>query len=313
MLTAVSLAGIICAVMTFTLQVSKHVPPIRGMMRASTLKSSKWRCIETSLILQKLTKHILVIQLQGQLFFGNASTIAVDIENILIHENNPNILFIILDFTLVLAIDSSAAEIIANIYHICKKYNVKICYSRPSEEGFPCAVELSERLNKLAGESSGLESHPATPLRDIPTRPGMVVTDDKSMIDGPAIELSRKNKKDNDLENQTMSSETTPIRGYDMSGKNAYPRYNGFISRVDAASPQSKEASTTSRLNGGTSGGYQSLSQTDIDVSIHLKESNPTGKPFYILSSIHSLVSRSVRDQGSRIHLLYEVMDSISC
>lgn len=65
------------------------------------------------------------------MFFGNATLVSTKVQNMLAKAQETNdIQFIVLDFTLVLAIDSSAAETIASIHNICEKYGVKLCYSR---------------------------------------------------------------------------------------------------------------------------------------------------------------------------------------
>lgn len=158
-LTAGLVLGVVCAAMTFTLQISSHVPPIRGMMRARTLRSSRWRSEEAAAIVDKYSRHILVVQLQGQLFFANATSFASEVETILSQaQDDHDIWYLILDFTLVLAIDSSAVETITGIFQVCKKYNVKLCYSRSSRQGFPCAVDLSRKLIELAEISSKVGS-----------------------------------------------------------------------------------------------------------------------------------------------------------
>ena len=64
--------------------------------------------------------------------------------------------FLILDFTLVVAIDSSAAETILKLLALCRRARVGVCYSRGSAEGFPCSFPLSQRLQQeqLAGGST---------------------------------------------------------------------------------------------------------------------------------------------------------------
>ena len=54
--------------------------------------------------------------------------------------------FLVLDFTLVVAIDSSAAETILKLFALCRRAQVGVCYSRGSAEGFPCCFPLSQRL-----------------------------------------------------------------------------------------------------------------------------------------------------------------------
>lgn len=143
--------GILCAALTFTIQASQHVNPIRGKMTARTLRSSQWRSqIERKLLDTKMT-HVLVIQLQGQLFFGNATILASDVDRYLRESSKTEncTKFLVLDFTLVIGIDSSAAETICKIFEIGRKHNVRVCYSRGSKHGFPCVVPLSERLNSM--------------------------------------------------------------------------------------------------------------------------------------------------------------------
>jgi SulP family sulfate permease len=151
-LTAGLVLGVICAAVTFTIQLGTHGNAIRGTMRAATLRSSRWRSVDASATLGKLLRHVLVVQLQGHLFFGNATTFAEKVENYLKDSSDleDDIWFLILDFTLVLGIDSSAAETVAGIYDVCRKHNVRLCYSSPSENGFPCEVPLTERLLGLA-------------------------------------------------------------------------------------------------------------------------------------------------------------------
>lgn len=71
---AALLAGILCALLTFAIQSVAYPKPIRGSMTASTLRSSEWnRCPRAFEILDSPHTgriRILVVQLQGHLFFG---------------------------------------------------------------------------------------------------------------------------------------------------------------------------------------------------------------------------------------------------
>jgi SulP family sulfate permease len=112
----------------------------------------RWRSRTDQEILNLHAKNIVVLQLQGHIFFGNATILSEAIQNLLMESagktrnDSPKIKFLILDFTLVVAIDSSAAETISKIYSICKKFQVRICFSRGSPNGFPCNFPLSEKL-----------------------------------------------------------------------------------------------------------------------------------------------------------------------
>lgn len=104
---------------------------------------------------------INVVQLQGHLFFGNATLLAEEIEKLLSSrtaseeqqgQSPAPIRFLILDFTLVVAIDSSAAETVSKLFSICQRFGVGLCYSRGSADGFPCGFPLSQRLRAMVPE-----------------------------------------------------------------------------------------------------------------------------------------------------------------
>jgi MFS superfamily sulfate permease-like transporter len=108
-------------------------------MSGATLRSSHWRSAAESEVLNKHMKKILVVQLRGYLFFGNATVIAEQVESMLTEslsntknkddQNTNNISnssknaveSLILDFTLCNGIDSSAAETISKIFLLCRR------------------------------------------------------------------------------------------------------------------------------------------------------------------------------------------------
>jgi sulfate permease, SulP family len=146
-MTAGLALGVICATLTFTLQTSRNVPPIRAIRSACTLRSSRWRSQQMKSVLNQHSASISVVQLQGNLFFGNATLLSSKVEAMLQKARTSEaIRFVILDFTLVLAIDSSAADTIGNIYDICDRYGVRLCYSRSSKQGLPCALKLAKKI-----------------------------------------------------------------------------------------------------------------------------------------------------------------------
>ena len=71
---AALIAGVISALLTYAIQCVAYPKPIRGSMTAATLRSSEWnRCPHSFEILDSSESgriKILVIQLQGHLFFG---------------------------------------------------------------------------------------------------------------------------------------------------------------------------------------------------------------------------------------------------
>ena len=122
-------------------------------MCGRTLRSSCWRSAAETITLDRYTRHIVAIQLQGNIFFGNATLLAAEVEKLLLQSlPADHVWFIVLDFTLVVGIDSSAAETILKIYKLCKRCNVRLCYCAGAETGFPSFFPLSEHIDALDQE-----------------------------------------------------------------------------------------------------------------------------------------------------------------
>eukprot|EP01034_Spumella_vulgaris_P030351 gene30351-37553_t len=156
-MTAGLALGVICAAFTFTLQTSRHVAPIRRKMCARTLRSSRWRSARESEVLDRLSWHVIAVQLQGHLFFGNATILSGQIDKML-HDSatqNHDIWFVVLDFTLVVAIDSSACETISKLYNICRKYNDSELIKQVSSQAmFQQISSIEHNLNGPTSRSS---------------------------------------------------------------------------------------------------------------------------------------------------------------
>lgn len=136
---------VICAAVTFTLQEGNFFSPIRGSMTARTLRSSQWRSqASEDFILPKL-RHVTVFQLQGTLFFGNVSSISQEVEECL-QDAGRAVWFLVLDFSLVVSIDSSAAGTLVKLVETCKRRDVYLCYCRGSTKGFPTFFPLTDSI-----------------------------------------------------------------------------------------------------------------------------------------------------------------------
>jgi sulfate permease, SulP family len=184
------IAGIIAAVSTYAVQSITYLNPIRGFMPGSTLRScgSKNHCAQADAILESPTmgRHrILVIQLQGHLFFGNMAQFTESMDLLLsndeeevhkapmetVDENQAVMtledqtwlspLVVIVDFSLVLSIDSSAAQAISKLKNaMLSRYHCEFCiFVTGSDDGFPTEFRLSEALStspkSKAGEANG--------------------------------------------------------------------------------------------------------------------------------------------------------------
>jgi SulP family sulfate permease len=150
---AALLAGVISALLTYAIQSVTYPKPIRGSMTAATLRSSAWnRCPEAFEILDSKENgrvKIFVIQLQGHLFFGNISIFSDGVKKrIQTFPRDERPIIVIIDFTLVLGIDSSAAQAIIKLRdYLSKHFGIAISIFVPGNElGFPCEYPMHEAL-----------------------------------------------------------------------------------------------------------------------------------------------------------------------
>lgn len=154
---AAMIAGGIAAVATYAVQSIHYTSPIRGAMSATTLRSSRWNLTNRARsILDDDAfgrSRILVIQLQGHLFFGNMAQLSDSLHKMLSEKICPELVpwIVILDFSLVLGIDTSAAQTMTKLKNVLhKSFKVDLCiFVSGSEEGFPCQFNLSKELDTL--------------------------------------------------------------------------------------------------------------------------------------------------------------------
>jgi SulP family sulfate permease len=171
---AAMMAGVLSAVTVFVTQNMTYIDPVRGTMSAETLRSDERnRSHKARALLDSPStgrSRILVIQLQGHLFFGNIAGLSKKVHDLMSERfgtiNQPVI--VILDFSLVLGIDSSAAQAVVKFKTVMRKqFDVTLSiFVSGSPNGFPCAFDLSTELaaalstrsrnTDLTGESTGL-------------------------------------------------------------------------------------------------------------------------------------------------------------
>lgn len=183
---AAMVAGGVAAVSTYAVQSVAYLSPIRGVMPATTLRSSHWnRSHSANAILDDPDEgrsRILVVQLQGHLFFGNMANFTEQIHNLLMTRSSqkgtslggigtipesetlpPRVL--ILDCSLVISIDSSAAQAIVKLRDIIlNQYDVQMCiFVTGSSEGFPTEYNLTDQLSSgspTKGTENATDMHP---------------------------------------------------------------------------------------------------------------------------------------------------------
>uniref|UniRef100_A0A7S2CMB3 Cyclic nucleotide-binding domain-containing protein n=1 Tax=Octactis speculum TaxID=3111310 RepID=A0A7S2CMB3_9STRA len=188
--------GVILSAVAFTLQMFKHSEPIRGAMPASTLKSSRLRSPREQKHLEANLDRVTVVQVQGTLFFGNATVLSLQVDELLqgmhqgmrqggcalyhqgdlgdeelggsggkrvsgmmIQRRPMRRVTIVLDFTLVRSIDSSASDTVAKIAFVAQKHRASIVFVRGSSDGFPCQAPLSDQLTQASERKQTTNTH----------------------------------------------------------------------------------------------------------------------------------------------------------
>jgi len=155
-MTAAMIAGIITALSTYAAQSINYHDPVRQILTATSLRSSAWTrsAIARSILEDNETgrSRILIFQLQGHLFFGNVALLSDTIKDILKEKTEDGDLpiVVIVDFTLVNGMDSSAAHAVAKLKKILHKLfdvELSIFCTGSDRGGFPCEFALSEALS----------------------------------------------------------------------------------------------------------------------------------------------------------------------
>uniref|UniRef100_A0AAV1T700 Sulfate transporter n=1 Tax=Peronospora matthiolae TaxID=2874970 RepID=A0AAV1T700_9STRA len=164
--------GALLACLTFVMQ-SARTPtnaPIRGSMSAATLRSNTWRTTGELDVLDRECRKIHVVQLKGHLFFGNINQLSDYVRELFGKGYNPtnckveplldsklhedvrprlDICWLVLDFTLVVGLDSSAADRLTKIKYACDTHNCKIVFA-----AVPSAYEkFTMHLIELFGDN----------------------------------------------------------------------------------------------------------------------------------------------------------------
>ena len=141
------LFALVASTLIFTIQQAVHGNPVRGTMRVislliftstrlRSLRSSKWRTAAARAALDNAMGAVLVVQVVGTLFFGNATELKERVAQELKLERKVTVL--VLDFTLVRSIDASAAETVGSeICAIAKRHGARVCYASGRADGFP--------------------------------------------------------------------------------------------------------------------------------------------------------------------------------
>ena len=148
--------GLVSALAVYIAQSVQVQNPISDYTSAEMLRSSKWnRSNEANSILDNKNigrSRICLIQLQGHLFFGNVAKLNESLHNVIEEHQSKHgkVWIVIIDFSLVLGIDASAAMSFAKIKdRLHDDYDITWCIYVTGEErdnSFPCEYKLEEDL-----------------------------------------------------------------------------------------------------------------------------------------------------------------------
>mmetsp|Transcript_19546 Transcript_19546/g.60249 ORF Transcript_19546/g.60249 Transcript_19546/m.60249 type:complete len:796 (-) Transcript_19546:24-2411(-) len=141
------LIAFIGAAFAFVFQQALHGDPVRRAMTGAALRSSRWRSKDDRAELDESMRNVLVMQIVGTLFFGNAVDLKDRVSRELSDAPKP-VQVLILDFTLVRSIDSSAVEVVgSDICAVARRHGARLCFASGRVEGFPCAAPLTTKLS----------------------------------------------------------------------------------------------------------------------------------------------------------------------
>lgn len=146
------LFGLILALLLFTVQYSR-VSAIRSVLTARSRRSSVDRSPEATRLLDRHGDAILVICLQGHLFFGTAHALRRAIHDRLETSEERRPRWIVLDMRLLSGLDASAIYTFQRLQQICEEASSTLLFSGLSRP----VRSLLQRSGILHGEPEGVE------------------------------------------------------------------------------------------------------------------------------------------------------------
>ena len=125
--------GVAITVLLFAVRMSRSI--VRRSYRGSAVRSRKSRTLQQMAVLERTGSGVLVIELQGALFFGTAETLAGEIAAQMQQETHQ----VILDLRRISEIDSTGAQILRQIDAdlLAQGASLALCVTQPSE---PAAI-----------------------------------------------------------------------------------------------------------------------------------------------------------------------------
>ena len=120
--------GILVSVMIFVAKMSRSV--IRRVYRGSSIRSKKQRDERFMELLRQHGSQVVIIELEGSIFFGSADSLALEVDRLTIK----GVTYIILDMKRVTEIDSTGAHILDQICARLARQNKQLAISYLEED-----------------------------------------------------------------------------------------------------------------------------------------------------------------------------------
>ncbi len=136
--------GLILALVVFALDCSR-IPITKNMLSGSEHISNVERCSHEAQILSSNGEQILMVLLQGFIFFGTAHRLLNQIQRRIDDSSREKINFLVLDFRLVNGIDASAIHTFNRLIQIAQKKRINLLFSGWQRNSSP---ELGTILEK---------------------------------------------------------------------------------------------------------------------------------------------------------------------
>ncbi|MBP7653322.1 SLC26A/SulP transporter family protein [Candidatus Dependentiae bacterium] len=119
-------------------------PVIKRILSAKTFRSKKIRSTEENEILEKFGEDIVLIEMQGSLFFGTTDSFSVFIE-----KHIKKVKYIIFDLKNVLSIDLTGAQLFLDLMQKLKESGIIICFSSMKKFNDQEREEMITFLNEI--------------------------------------------------------------------------------------------------------------------------------------------------------------------
>jgi len=125
--------GLLATILLFVMNYSR-INVIHHILSGAELRSNVERPEQHWDVLRKLGKHIIILELQGYIFFGTAYGLLERIRERVTDPTNSTIRFIILDFNRVSGLDSSAVFSFIKCRQLAESHNITILFTDISKK-----------------------------------------------------------------------------------------------------------------------------------------------------------------------------------